>query len=58
MEHQQLVMDQILDKDPTEIFYTERTVFGKDVNTIDSWTFELGNCGESTPTFVIVGFQA
>ena len=27
MGNQQLVMDQILDKDPTEIFYTERTVF-------------------------------
>ena len=32
LENQQLVMDQILDKDPTEIFYTERTVFRKDVN--------------------------
>ena len=39
MENQQLVMDQILDKDPTEIFYTERTVFGKDVSTNNSWTF-------------------
>ena len=29
MENQQLVMDQILDKDPTEIFYTERTVLEK-----------------------------
>ena len=58
MENQQLVMDQILDKDPTELFYTERVVFRKDVNTNNSWTFELGNSGESTPTFVIVGFQA
>ena len=29
LENQQLVMDQILNKDPTELFYTERTVFGK-----------------------------
>ena len=58
MENQQLVMDQILDKDPTEIFFTERTVFRKDLNTNNNWTFELGNSGESTPTFVIVGFQA
>ena len=58
MENQQLVMDQILDKDPTERFYTERTVFRKDVNTNSSWTFELGNSGESTPTYVVVGFQA
>ena len=58
MENQQLVMDQILDKDPTELYYIERVVFRKDVNTNNSWTFELGNSGESTPTFVIVGFQA
>ena len=58
LENQQLVMDQILDKDPTEIFYTERTVFRKDVTTNNSWTFELGNSGESTPTYVVVGFQA
>ena len=58
LENQQLVMDQILDKDPTEIYYMERIVFRKDVNTNNNWTFELGNSGESTPTFVIVGFQA
>ena len=44
------------------MFYTECTVFGKDVNTNNSWTFELGNSGgeaaQSTPTFVIVGFRA
>ena len=27
LENQQLVLDQILDKDPTELFYTERTVY-------------------------------
>ena len=58
MEKQQLVMDQILDKDPTELYYMERIVFRKDVNTNNSWTFELGNSGESTPAFIIVGFQA
>ena len=58
LENQQLVMDQILDKDPTEILYTERVDFRKDVNTNNNWTFELGNSGESTPTFVTVGFQA
>ena len=58
LENQQLVMDQILDKDPTELFFTGRVVFRKDVNTNNNWTFELGNSGESTPTFVIVGFQA
>ena len=66
IENQQLVMDQILYKDPTELSYTERNIFRKDVNTNSSWTFELGNAGGScrgssgieSPTFVIVGFQA
>ena len=58
IENQQLVMDQILNKKPTELHYIERVVFRKDVNTNNKWTFELGNSGESTPTFVIVGFQA
>ena len=62
LENQQLVMDQILNKDPTELNYTERTVFRKDFNTNNDWTFELGNSGgeaaQPTPTFVIVGIQA
>ena len=58
LEIQQLVLNQILDKDPTELYYTERSVFRNDVNANNNWTFELGNSGESTPTFVIVGFQA
>ena len=40
------------------MYYTERSVFRKDVNTNNNWKFELGNSGESTPSFVIVGFQA
>ena len=52
------MMDQLLNKDPTELFHTERVVFRKDVNTNKIWTFDLGHSGESTPTFVIVGFQA
>ena len=58
IENQQLAMDQILNKDPTELSYTERIIFRKDSNTNSNWTFELGNAGTSTPTFVIVGFQA
>ena len=56
--NEQLVHNQILNKDPTELYYTEQNVFRKDVNTNNNWTLELGNSGESTPTFVIVGFQA
>ena len=68
LENQQLVLNRILNKDPTELFYTDRTVFRKDVNTNNNRTFELGNSRgggnggnyheQSTPTFVIVGFQA
>ena len=58
IENQQLVMDQILNKVPTELSYTERIIFRKDVNTNSNWTFELGSSGESCPTFVIVEFQA
>ena len=50
-------MDQILNKNPTELHYIERFVFRKDVNTNNNWTFDLGISGISTPTFVIVGFQ-
>ena len=58
LENQHLVLNKILNKDSTELFYTEHTVFRKDVNTDNNWTFELDNSGESTTTFVIVGFQA
>ena len=58
LENQQLVLNQILNKDPTELYFTERTVFRKDVNTNNNWTFELGTSGITTLTFEIVGFQA
>ena len=57
-ENQQIMMDQLLNKDPTELYYMERIVFRKDVNTNINWIFDLGKSGESIPTFVIVGFQA
>ena len=58
IENQQLVLNQKLNKDPTELNYIERTVFRKDVNTNNNWTFELGNSSIESPTFVSVGFQA
>ena len=51
-------MDELQNKDPNELYYMERNVFRKDVNTNNNWTFDLGKSGESTPTFVVVGFQA
>ena len=43
LENQQIMTDQLLNKDPTELYYMERIVFGKDVNTNNNWTFDLGN---------------
>ena len=40
LENQQLVLNQISNKDPTGLYYTERTVFRKDVTTNNNWTFE------------------
>ena len=40
LENQQLVLNQILNEFPTELFFTERTVFRKDVNTNNNWAFE------------------
>ena len=51
-------MDQLLKKGPTELYFLERIVLRKDVNVNNNWTFDLGNSGESTPTFVIVRFRA
>ena len=35
-------MKQITDKLPTELRYVERSVFMKEVNTQNLWSFELG----------------
>ena len=58
LENQQTMTYQLLNKNPTELYYMERIIFRKDVNTNKNWTFDLGNSGKSTPTFLIVGFQA
>ena len=57
MENQQLVMKQVRVNSTTELYYIERIDFRKDVNT-SSWAFELKVSGESSPIFVVVGFQA
>ena len=40
------------------MYYTERTVFRKVVNNNNILTVAIGNSGESTSPFIIVGFQA
>ena len=51
-------MDQIVKKMPTELWYLERSVFMKEVNTQSLWIFELGTQeGINVPVWIIVGFQ-
>ena len=51
-------MKQITDKIPTELRYVERSVFMKEVNTKNLWSFELGTHENmNVPIWIIVGFQ-
>ena len=58
MQQQAILSKQILNKTPTQIQYPERSVFMKEVNTQNFWTFELGTQeGINIPTFIFVAFQ-
>ena len=58
MQQQSILSDQILNKKPTQIQYPERSVFMKEVNTQNFWTFELGTQeGINIPTWIFVAFQ-
>ena len=58
MQQQSILSKQILNKTPTQIQYPERSVFMKEVNTQNFWTFELGTQeGINIPTWVFVAFQ-
>ena len=58
MQKQSILSDQILNKTPTQIQYPERSVFMKEVNTQNVWTFELGTQeGVSIPTWIFIAFQ-
>ena len=58
MQQQSILSKQILNKTPTEIKYPERSVFMKEINTQNFWTFELGTQeGINIPTWIFVGFQ-
>ena len=47
-----------MNKTPTQIQYPERSVFMKEANTQNFWTFELGTQGGiNIPTWIFVGFQ-
>ena len=58
IQQQSILSKQISNKTPTQINYPERSVFMKEVNTQNFWTFELGTQeGVNIPTFIFVAFQ-
>ena len=58
IQQQSMLSKQILSKTPTQLQYPERSVFMKEVNTQNFWTFELGTQeGINIPTFIFVAFQ-
>ena len=58
IQQQSILSKQILNKTPTEIKYPERSVFMKEVNTQNFWTFELGTQeGINIRIWIFVGFQ-
>ena len=58
MQQQSILSKQIINKTPTEIKYPERSVFMKEVNTQNFWTFELGTQeGINILSWIFVAFQ-
>ena len=58
IQQQTMLYRQIKDKTPTELQYVERSVFMKEENTQNYWSFELGTQeGINFPIWNIVGFQ-
>ena len=58
IQQQSILCKQILNKTPTLIQYPERSVFMKEVNTQNVWTFELGTQeGINIATWIFVAFQ-
>ena len=54
MQQQAILSKQISNKSPTQIQYPEGSVFMKEVNTQNFWTFELGTQeGINIPTFFL-----
>ena len=58
IQQQSLSSKQILNRTPTQLQYPERSVFMKEVNTQNFWTFELGTQeGINIPTWIFVVFH-
>ena len=58
MQQQAILSKQIINKTPTQLQYPERSVFMKEVNTQNFWTFELGTQESiNIPTWIFAAFQ-
>ena len=58
IQQQSILSKQFLNKTPTQIQNPERSVFMKEVNTQNFWSFELGTQeGINIPTWSFVAFQ-
>ena len=58
LEEYNKLMTQIKENTPTQLNYIERSVFMKEVNTQNLWTFELGTEeGINVPIWIFVAFQ-
>ena len=58
LEEYNKLMTQIKKNTPTLLHYVERSVFMKEVNTQNLWTFELGTQeGINVPIWIFVAFQ-
>ena len=58
LEEYTKLMNQTMKNTPTLLHYPEKSVFMKEVNTQNLWTFELGTQeGINVPIWIIVGFQ-
>ena len=58
LSQEKILMGQIVKKMPTELWYIEMSVFMKEVNTKNLWTFELRTQeGINVPLWIFVGFQ-
>ena len=58
IQQQSILSKQVWNKTPTQIQYPERSIFMKEVNTQNFWTFELGTQeGINIPTWIFVAFQ-
>ena len=58
LEEYNKLMNQTKKNSPTLLHYPERSVFMKEVNTQNLWTFELGTQeGINVPIWIFVGFQ-